>query len=852
MSKLLKEQFLTPDSEFSPMPFWFWNDDLSKEELKKQLHDFKSKGVMGFVLHPRMGIPENISYLSDEFMEYVNFTVEEAKHLGMYVILYDEAMYPSGAANGKVVEKNPQFASRGLKADELTISEALSPFTLHQYDRLMAIYFAKKTSGKIDSENVSCVYPLNIATVQQLDTDKDKQSLQIDPNIIERFFQSNERIEEEWVTLLVYETETGGTIRGIHTNQDDGEKNAPRSADLLNKEAVDTFIQITHDRYKEVVGEHFGDTIFAMFTDEPDMLGRNARKGLIPWTKGFENEFFAKGNHVEDIVGLFYDVGDRTYSIRKSYQSALHQRLLANYYQPISKWCEQNGLALTGHPAASDDIGLLEPFHIPGQDVVWRWVAPEDQKAIEGEHSTAGKCGADAARHLGRRRNINEFLGVCGIDNNWNLSAGDMKWYIDWLAVRGVNLFCPHAFYYSVEGKQRSHERPPDVGQNNTWWPYYRYFSQYMMRLSWVMTDSVNQAKVAVLAEDSFLPWQMAKMLYQNQIEFNYLNSKHLINGDVTFEQGTLNIQKQQYQLLIIDQISLESIHPSIIEQLKLWIEQGGKVLVNGNNKQKKLLPEADYIPDYIKKLDELDQNDQSFLLNYQSVQLAKESEDIRVSVVEKSDLYFYLIVNEGESTYNDSLTLPHKGNIEIWDPWKGQFDNGNANGSSIELELPRRSSILLVVDPANTSLEGNVNKDLYTCCIQQLEYKPNVRVQCDHKVWSKETLTSWTEINELCHYSGTISYPFVFELDHNPEDYDQIQLDLGAVYDIAEVKLNQQLIDVIFWSPYKLSLPKRVFQKGDNVLEINVTNNMANQMDHLELPSGLLGPITLTYRKQN
>src|SRR5690625_7776347 len=80
-----------------------------------------------------------------------------------------------------------------------------------------------------------------------------------------------------------------------------------------------------------------------------------------------------------------------------------------------------------------------------------------------------------------------------------------MKWYMDWLLVRGVNLMCPHAFYYSIDGDRRSQERPPDVGPNNHWWPFYKQFAQYMKRLSWLMTDSTNITTVAVLCEADHL-----------------------------------------------------------------------------------------------------------------------------------------------------------------------------------------------------------------------------------------------------------------------------------------------------------------------------------------------------------
>src|SRR5690625_5986480 len=111
MSDLVNE-FLYPPEEFTPIPFWFWNDLLTHKEIKRQIHDFHEKGVTGFVLHPRMGIPKDIEYLSDLFMDFVVTALKEAEQLGMTVILYDEAMYPSGSANGMVVYDNLEYAIR--------------------------------------------------------------------------------------------------------------------------------------------------------------------------------------------------------------------------------------------------------------------------------------------------------------------------------------------------------------------------------------------------------------------------------------------------------------------------------------------------------------------------------------------------------------------------------------------------------------------------------------------------------------------------------------------------------------------------------------------------------------------
>ena len=115
--------FLHPDNEFSPFPFWFLNGDLKEEKIERQMRDFVSKGIYGVVLHPRVGIPRTLEYLSDAFMQKIVFAVKTAKELGMKVLLYDEGMYPSGSAHGKVVQENPDYAAKGMRlvkeADEI-------------------------------------------------------------------------------------------------------------------------------------------------------------------------------------------------------------------------------------------------------------------------------------------------------------------------------------------------------------------------------------------------------------------------------------------------------------------------------------------------------------------------------------------------------------------------------------------------------------------------------------------------------------------------------------------------------------------------------------------------------------
>lgn len=450
---MLHPEFVDPPREFSLCPFWFWNDVLSEAEIVRQMDDFQSHGIHAFVIHPRVGLPREIGWMSDEMGRFVRFAVEEAARRGMWVVLYDEGMYPSGSSSGQVVAENPDFRCRGLE--------------LRGYE------------------------------------------------VIERPIDS--------------------VIRGLHYVGEGPEEDEPPAADLLNPAAVHCFIRLVYDRYREWIGDHFGTTVKGIFTDEPSLLGRPREKELLPATRDiFDHVLRLTGG---DLRSRLPELWDENSEARKTYDRALRLRLEETYYVPLSDWCRANGLWLMGHPEAPDDPSPLRFFDVPGQDLVWRWVLP-GPTAIEGPQSTQAKAASSVAKHRGKRRNSNELAGAYGHE----LTFEELKWLVDWCAVRGCNLFFPHAFYYSIRGPRRD-ERPPDVGPNSPWWDCFEAFAKYCARLAWLNTDSEHVCDVAILERDDRFPWEPAKTLFQNQIDFDYLSLRDydawatkyrtIIDGDV-------------------------------------------------------------------------------------------------------------------------------------------------------------------------------------------------------------------------------------------------------------------------------------------------------------------------------
>ncbi|MEE0885084.1 MAG: glycosyl hydrolase [Faecalimonas sp.] len=779
MRRELRQEFLTPSDEFTPMPFWFWNDTLSEQEITRQIDDFCEKGVMGFIIHPRKGIPKEIPYLSDVFMHYVKHAVVEAEKRGMKVILYDEAMYPSGSAHGLVVKDNPEYATRALRIEEYNSDSGECKPNLATEEMLLAVVLATKNDkGEIIPETIQNV----------------------------RFPIVNQ--EDKSVFFLI-EGYSHGTIRGIHIGEDDGEKGAPASGDLLNPDAMRKFIHITYDRYYEVLKDYFGTTVIGMFTDEPAELGRCARRGSKPWTVGFDKYWEQTGGKVEELPLLWLSASDATHEdVRRRYKKTVYQRLSESYYQQISQWCEDHGIALAGHPGESDDIGLLKYFHIPGQDLVWRYVAPEEEKAFVGRESTMGKCSSDAARHSGKRRNSNECFGCCGPNGiQWAFTVDNMKWYLDWMFVRGVNLLYPHAFFYSIDGEVRSGERPPDVGPNNTFWKYYKNIANYIKRMCWLMTDSYNVTPIAVLCEEAYLPWESVKELYCNQIEFNYLEKEVLTSNNCREEAGWLKVKKQAYRVLIIE--SKDMIRDvQVSKTLNEFKEHGGHVIY------------WDEVENIIDELDNIWSNDSQCKRDVKLIS-GYSSSDIRVSHVVKGDEHFYLFTNEGEEVFYGMVQLAcsdyKDGSVECWDAWDGTQKEVSChvgeNSICTSLVLGRRESkILCVNNPTVIDISNQFD------------------------------LTDWCEREGMDDFSGTVAYETTIDID-SPDR--RIILDLGTVHEIAELIINDQVIGVRMWAPYQFDI-SGILREGVNTIKINVSNTPANKLENTKLASGILGAVRL------
>lgn len=447
-------EFARPSKEYREVPFWSWNDELSPEELRRQVRLMDEGGWGGFFMHSRVGL--KTPYLSKRWMECIGACLDEAQQLGMGAWLYDEDKWPSGYAGG-MAALNPAHRAQALIC---TIDN--KPARLE--DGLAAFVADRDAQGNL----------ANFSPAVDLSTfDGDRQSLI-------QFYVYTSPLGLAWFNGYCY----------INT---------------LNPEAVRAFLESTHAVYEREFQQHFGKTIPGIFTDEPAYLSMNI-PGIgvmgpgtiqpVPWVHDLPVLFRQRWGYslVENLPALFFDQGDFT-RVRYHFWRLVTERFVEAFSKQVYQWCEAHHLPLTGHYLLEDNlyvqtrwIGAAMPHyeyeHIPGIDKLLRNLyTPLTVKQLD-----------SVVCQLGKPRALCETFGGSGQD----FSFAGRKWLGDWLSVLGINLNNPHLSLYSMRG-ERKRDYPANLFFQQPWWPENRLIADYMARLAYALSQGKRVVDLLVL-----------------------------------------------------------------------------------------------------------------------------------------------------------------------------------------------------------------------------------------------------------------------------------------------------------------------------------------------------------------
>ena len=552
--KLDVNLFKDPTSEYRGAPFLSLNTALKEESLKKQIEYLKEMGFGGFHLHPRSGMTTR--YLSDEFMSFINTCAEKAEKEDMLAWLYDEDRWPSGAAGGFVTE-NPKFGQKKLVFTIEKLTEAVP---------------AKEgiNSGK--------------------------------PYLIEAFdIVLNNKGE-----LLKYnkaEGKTEGTLWYVYGTTAEGRKwfCGNPYVDTLSRGAIDEFIKITHEKYKEKMGEKFGKSIPAFFTDEPQFamketlaFASDKSSVLLPFTIDFFDTFKAEYGFdlIPHLPELLWQLPDNEVSYaRYCYHDHISERFAQTFSDKIGKWCDENGIMFTGHMmdeselyfqtrSVGDVMRSYRGFTIPGIDMLCNRV----------ELSTA-KQAQSAVHQYGREGMMSELYGV----TNWTFDFKGHKFQGDWQAALGVTVRVPHLSWVSMKGCSKR-DYPASIHYQSPWYKEYPYVENHFARLNTVLTRGTPDVDVAVIhpSESYWLYWGPSEntACVREELENNFDSViRWLLFGTIDFDflcesllakqtgeiSDVLEVGKMKYKTVIVP--DCRTLRGTTVEILEKFQKSGGKVI---------------------------------------------------------------------------------------------------------------------------------------------------------------------------------------------------------------------------------------------------------------------------------
>jgi hypothetical protein len=258
--------FKTPPREYGAIqPFWNLpslagsNLQNARERIVQDLDRLAANGVFVVNMAPVRGPHPDPKYLSPEHMSLVKIAVQEAAKRGMKLWLQDESDYPSGFAGGLIRKEYPQLRMQGIVPDirvsvnsGQTLTMPLPPDTLGAFS----------VRG---SDQSTEVIPLP-ANGQFEWTAPNEGSDPYQP-------------QWKWTVVFVRHVYVSSPTRSFNREDGTRAKDALYSLiDYLDPDATRAFMKITHEVYKQAVGDEFGKTILGFFGDEPDY------HDFIPWT----------------------------------------------------------------------------------------------------------------------------------------------------------------------------------------------------------------------------------------------------------------------------------------------------------------------------------------------------------------------------------------------------------------------------------------------------------------------------------------------------------------------------------------------------------------------------------------
>lgn len=351
-----------------------------KDALREALRDLAGSGLGGVVCNVSFS-----DYLRDENQrKFFALALEVCRERGLRVWIYDEEGYPSAAAGGLVLERNPTF-----EAQELILTPGEDkPYTIRpSYEGTHAcnnFYMARRYPNLLDPEATRTFVEVTHDVYARV-------SQAYFGNMIEAFFTDEPSLMACNLGMLP--------------------ENVRKNVRI--KDPLDPQVK---------------------------------RRPAVPWVRDLPERFQEKYGYdlLPKLPSLFSGDSQADKTTRRDFWALIAELVEKRFFGRLEEWCQKHGLASSGHilweesllyhPALNGNpLRNLQRMHIPGIDVL----SSSPAQAFGGYAITTALA-ASAARLNGTRRVMSETSDHSEQMNKRSASLDEMRATAAWQFAQGV------------------------------------------------------------------------------------------------------------------------------------------------------------------------------------------------------------------------------------------------------------------------------------------------------------------------------------------------------------------------------------------------------------------------------
>ncbi|MDQ6812980.1 MAG: glycoside hydrolase family 2 protein [Bacteroidota bacterium] len=859
-----------------PWARWWWEGSaVDKNNLTANMQDYKAAGLGGLEITPIYGVKgyedKFIKFLSPQWMQMLDYTLAEAKRLGLGIDIANGTGWP--------------FGGPWIKDKDASKTVVYKNYQLNGGDELKEKVFYKQ-EGFVRTANTTAVKPEQLQ--HDIASNKDLQALALDqvkfsemlPLKLLMAYSNDGQIlnvtglvdaqgklnwkapEGKWNLYALFE--------GLHGKM--VERAAPGgegyAIDHFSKEALHTFL----NKFDEAFKGHDVSYVRALFNDSYEV---DDARGQSNWTPRLFDEFQKRrGYDLRKYLPALFQKSDADTNRRViyDYRSTIDELILDYFTKEWKKWGITKGAIIRNqsHGSPANLLDLYGAIDIP---------------ETEGNDIPRYKFATSAGNVMGKSLISSE--SATWLNEHFLSSLADVKKIVDLFFLGGVN----HIFYHGVNYSPKEAQWPGwlfyaavHFQQTNPQWKDFHALNEYVARTQSFLQKGRPDNDVLM-----FYPLVDRYMDPGNNLLQHFDNMEHEFNGT--------DFQKLTEKMLA----SGDTFDFFSDRQLQNITAAGNKLVTGGNVYQTILLPNNKYISEKsFQKLVELAKAGARILvyknmpadvpgLNHLTERRAvfqqlinqlkfTERNNIKIAAVGKGyfaigddvdrllaaagvfkenmllkglqfvrrknvDGYTYFINNRTEKTVSDWIPLNKKAvAVAMFDAMTGKSGlaryRAGVNGNvEVLLQLPPAASV--IVETFSNKKSGSAYPYVNITGAEQpikgewtitfLDGGPTLPAS-----YKTTKLASWTAMEDKTYknFSGTAMYTVSF--DKPTGNASAWLLDLGKVNETAEVVLNGKKLATLIGPDFKIVVPASVL-KPTNTLGVTVANLMANRIIYMD-----------------